>query len=101
MKKPLHTLTVCLALALIAQGAAASTLSHADFLSPGSLHETGADVVVLPPASLDAVTGTVNWRKVSCWTGVVGVAVGASLVGSPGFGAGASAALAVVCLALH
>lgn len=101
MKKPFHKLTACVALALIAQVAAASTLSHADFLTPDSPHETRADVVVLPLATLEAATGAVNWRKVGCWTGVVGVAVGASLAGSPAVGAGVSAALAVVCLALY
>ncbi len=60
-----------------------------------------AEAVVLQTATLDAVTGAINWGKVACWTGVVGVAVGASLVGSPGLGAGASAAMAIACLSIY
>ena len=101
MKKPLHTLTACLALALIAQVAAAGTFSHADFPVPGSPTGAGADALVLPAATLEAVTGGVNWGKVACWAGVAAVAFGASLAGSPLLGAGASAAMAAVCLAVY
>lgn len=101
MKKTLHALTACMALALALQVSASPTASGDQSASNGSAAGSPAEAVVLPTATLDAVTGAVNWRKVACWTGVVGVAVGASLVGSPGLGAGMSAAMAVACLALH
>lgn len=101
MKKTLHTLGACMALALTAQVAASSPPSLHHPISPSPASGAPTEALVLPTATLGAVTGAVNWRKVACWTGVVGVAVGASLVGSPGLGAGLSAAMAVACLALH
>ena len=97
MKKILHALTACMAFALTLQISASPTTFDGQ---SGPEAGSPAEAVVLPTAALDAVTGAVNWRKVACWTGVVGVAVGASLVGSPGLGAGMSAAMAVACLAL-
>jgi hypothetical protein len=101
MKKSLHALAACMAFALAAQVPASSLASEHLAAPNGPTDKIPAGAVVLPTATLDAITGAVNWRKVACWTGVVGVAVGVSLVGSPGLGAGMSAAMAVACLALH
>lgn len=54
MKKPLHKLIACTALALIAQGAVAGAFPHADVPAPDSPTGAGADAVVLRPATLDA-----------------------------------------------
>ncbi len=101
MKKRLHALAACMAFALTAQVPASSFASPHLAVPNGPTGEIPAGAVVLPTATLDAITGAVNWRKVACWTGVVGVAVGASLAGSPAVGAGASAAMAIICLAAH
>ena len=101
MKKSLHALAACMAFALAVQ-IPASSFASAHVAAPnGPTDQAPAGPVVLPTATLDAITGAVNWRKVACWTGVVGVAVGASLAGSPVVGAGASAAMAIICLAAH
>lgn len=55
---------------------------------------------VLTTTELNATTGSINWRKAACWTGVVTVAVAGGFGGSPGVGAVLSAALAVYCLTL-
>lgn len=66
----------------------------------GSAAPTSAVPHTLSMTDLSATTGGISWRKAACWTGVVTVAVAASLGGSPGAGAVLSGALAVYCLTL-
>ena len=98
--KPLRALTACMALALAAQVSAGSTPSLHHPAPDDPAGGSAAEAVVLPTATLDAVTGTLNWGKIACWTGVVVVAVSASGA-SPAVGAAASGALAIVCLAIY
>ena len=92
-------LAACMALALTAPVSANPTSSLHHTASHDSASASPVEVAVLTTATLETVTGAINWRKVACWSGVVALAVGASVAGSPGIGAVASAALAIGCLA--
>lgn len=59
MKKPLHKLVACTALALIAQGAASSSPSLHDPASPSPASGSPTDAFVLPASTLNAFTGSV------------------------------------------
>lgn len=83
-------------------GAAVATPS-ADTAPATGIGPAAPTPLVAHPLSmtdLSATTGGINWRKAACWTGVVTVAVGGSLGGSPAAGAALSGALAVYCLTL-
>ncbi len=64
MKKSLHTLTACVALALIAQSAAVNTLSTSSVSALETPHDTGR--TVLEALDMKAISGTGGGTDFAC-----------------------------------
>ncbi len=101
MKNTLHALAACMAIALAIQVPATPTASPQGSVEPTPVTDGGTETVALSPATLDAVTGAINWPLIACLTSAAVLVVGASLAASPGIGAVASATLAAFCRARY